>query len=89
MWQGCTSAAGFRIFGTSVWRLRLFAELRQHSRSGFQRPLTLASWPLAAISSVYGDADIAAELGLAAPQGTFEEGLRRCLNVAEGVKAMP
>jgi hypothetical protein len=31
-------------------------------------------------NNVYGDADTAAQLGLNAPIGTFEEGLRRCLN---------
>ena len=30
--------------------------------------------------AVYGDADTAAALGLGTPVGTFEEGLRRCLN---------
>jgi len=78
MWQACTTAAGVRVFGTSV--------------GGFDFSLNYANIPQglsatfnfsefgAAFSHVYGDADTARALGVAAPQGTFEEGLRRCLN---------
>ena len=76
MWAACTTAAGIRIFGTSV--------------TGFDFSLNYANIPQAAsgtynitdvgVEDVYGDADVAQKLGLAAPVGTFEQGLRRCLN---------
>ena len=78
MWQGCSTGMGFRVFGTSV--------------GGFDFSLNYANLPvglsatfnfsefLGAFSHVYGDPDTAKKLGLPAPQGTFEQGLRRCLN---------
>jgi hypothetical protein len=78
LWDWCTTALGFRIFGTSV--------------SGFDFSLNYANIPqglsatfnfnefAAATTHVYGEADTSAALGFGTPQGTFEEGLRRCLN---------
>jgi len=76
MWSGCTSAFGFRIFGTSV--------------AGFDLSLNYANIPQGVsgtydisdvgTAAVYGDPDVAKQLGLGTPVGTFEEGLRRCLN---------
>ncbi|MGE0684262.1 MAG: DUF1302 family protein, partial [Candidatus Binatia bacterium] len=76
MWQGCTTAAGVRIFGSSV--------------GGFDFTLNYANIPVGiqgtfnfsefANLRTYGDADTSAALGFGTPEGTFEEGLRRCLN---------
>jgi hypothetical protein len=76
MWNPCTMAGGGRIFGTSI--------------SGFDFSLNYANIPVGTSASfdfsdiggakVYGDADVAQKLGLGTPVGTFEEGLRRCLN---------
>lgn len=76
MWQACTTAGGFRIFGSSV--------------GGFDFSLNYANIPLGTSGTfnisdifgakVYGDADTAQQLGLGTPAGSFEEGLRRCLN---------
>jgi hypothetical protein len=76
MWAWCTTALGFRVFGTSV--------------GGFDFSLNYANIPVGVsgtydisdvgTAAVYGDADVAQSLGLGAPVGTFEQGLRRCLN---------
>jgi hypothetical protein len=78
MWGWCQTALGFRIFGTSV--------------SGFDLSLNYANIPVglqgtfnfsefaAATSNPYGDADTSTALGFGTPKGTFEQGLRRCLN---------
>jgi hypothetical protein len=76
MWQACTTAVGFRIFGTSV--------------GGFDFSLNYANIPQGISATfniseifgakVYGDADTAQQLKLGTPVGSFEEGLRRCLN---------
>ncbi|NOT53057.1 MAG: DUF1302 family protein [Deltaproteobacteria bacterium] len=76
MWNPCTMAGGGRIFGTSV--------------SGFDFSLNYANIPIGTSASfdnsdnagaqVYGDTDISQRLGLGTPVGSFEEGLRRCLN---------
>src|SRR5581483_8050504 len=70
MWNPCTMAGGFRIFGTSI--------------SGFDFSLNYANIPVGtsatfdnsdnAGAQVYGDADVAQRLGLGTPVGTFEEG---------------
>jgi hypothetical protein len=76
MWLPCTMAGGFRIFGTSI--------------GGFDFSLNYANIPQGVQGTfnfsdignakVYGDPDVAQRLGLGTPVGTFEEGLRRCLD---------
>ena len=76
MWNWCTTALGFRVFGTSV--------------AGFDFSINYANIPQGVQGTfnfsdivgakVYGDADVAARQGLGTPVGTFEEGLRRCLD---------
>jgi len=76
MWNWCTTALGFRVFGTSI--------------SGFDFSLNYANIPVGVSGTfnfsdvigakVYGDTDVAAANGLGTPVGTFEEGLRRCLD---------
>jgi hypothetical protein len=76
MWNTHTMAGGFRIFGSSV--------------GGFDFSLNYAYIPQGvsgtfnfseiAAAPVYGDPDVAKALGLPAPVGSFEEGLRRCLS---------
>jgi len=78
MWQGCTTAMGFRIFGTSVLGADFslnYANIPQGLSATFN-----FSQFANATQNVYGDADTATALGLGTPKGTFEEGLRRCLN---------
>ena len=77
MWAACTTAAGVRIFGTSVTGFDFslnYANIPQGA-SGDLRHLAIS-----VARTVYGDADVAQNLGLGTPVGTFEEGLRRCLN---------
>ncbi|MSQ46952.1 MAG: DUF1302 family protein [Deltaproteobacteria bacterium] len=76
LWNFCTTAMGFRIFGTSV--------------GGFDFSLNYANIPQGVQGTfnfsdvfgakVYGDADTSQKLGLGTPTGSFEEGLRRCLD---------
>ena len=76
MWNFCTTALGFRVFGTSV--------------GGFDFSLNYANIPVGVSGTfnfsdiigakVYGDADEIQRRGLGTPAGTFEEGLRRCLD---------
>lgn len=75
-WQACTTALGFRIFGTSVGGFDFslnYANIPQGVTGAFNYNDVVAS-------KVYGDADVAKAQGLGTPVGTFEEGLRRCLD---------
>jgi len=76
MWQACTTAAGFRIFGTSIGGFDFslnYANIPQGVTGAFNFSDVVAA-------KVYGDADLVKQQGLGTPVGTFEEGLRRCLN---------
>ena len=76
MWAACTTAGGFRIFGTSIGGFDFslnYANIPQGTSATFNYNDVVGA-------KVYGDADTAKVLGLGAPVGTFEEGLRRCLN---------
>jgi hypothetical protein len=76
MWGHCTTAAGFRIFGTSIWGFDFslnYANIPQ----GISGTFNLSD---VAAAPVYGDPDVAQKLGLKAPAGTFEAGLRRCFD---------
>ena len=81
MWQACTTAAGVRIFGTSV--------------SGFDFSLNYANIPVkrrsatyqhlasvrAVDRTVYGDADVAQKLGArSSTAGRLKKDYVRCLN---------
>jgi hypothetical protein len=76
MWDFCTTALGFRIFGTSVGGFDFslnYANIPQGIQGTFNFSDIVGA-------KVYGDPDVAQQQGLATPVGTFEEGLRRCLD---------
>ena len=78
MWQWCTTAMGVRLFGTSVGGFD-FSLNYANIPTGLSATFNFSQFANAA-SHVYGDPEDAKKLGLAAPEGTLEEGLRRCLN---------
>ncbi|MGE0827161.1 MAG: DUF1302 family protein, partial [Candidatus Binatia bacterium] len=75
-WNSKNFAGGVRIFGTSVGGFDFslnYAFIPQGVQGTFNFSDIFAA-------KVYGDPDVAEALGQAAPVGTFEEGLRRCLD---------
>jgi hypothetical protein len=76
MWNSHTMAGGFRIFGSSVGGFDFslnYAFIPQGVQGTFNFSEVLNA-------KVYGDPDLVQSMGLGTPAGTFEEGLRRCLN---------
>ena len=78
MWQGCTTAAGFRIFGTSVGGFD-FSLNYANIPVGLSATFNFSEFPLPHLMSM-ARRTLPHSWGSRLHEGTFEEGLRRCLN---------